>query len=57
METETLCQHCEGRPAMRECNRCGTAVCRLHYDGEMGFCADCAAKAKPEGRRGDTFRY
>lgn len=57
METETLCQHCEGRPAMRECNRCGTAICRLHYDGEMGFCADCAAKAKPEGRRGDTFRY
>jgi len=29
----------------------------LDYDAEMGFCADCARKAKPDGRRGDTFRY
>ncbi|MBX0288514.1 hypothetical protein EGH22_19475 [Halomicroarcula sp. F28] len=56
MEVDTLCQLCESRPARQECDRCGTAVCRLHYDGEMGFCADCAAKAKPDDRRGDTFR-
>jgi len=56
MEAETLCQLCESRPTHRECGRCGTAVCRLHYDGEMGFGADCAAKAKPDDRRGDTFR-
>jgi len=56
MEADTLCQLCESRPTYRECGRCGTAVCRLHYDGEMGFCADCAAKAKPDDRRGDTFR-
>jgi hypothetical protein len=57
MEADMLCQHCESRPTSHECYRCGTAVCRLHYDGEMGFCADCAKKAKPDGRRGDTFRY
>jgi RecJ-like exonuclease len=57
MDAQTLCQHCEGRPAIHDCDRCGTVVCRLHYDSEMRFCADCAAKAKPDGRRGDTFRY
>jgi hypothetical protein len=51
------CEICEGRPAVRACDRCETDVCRLDYDAEMGFCADCATKAKPDGRRGDTFRY
>ncbi len=50
------CQHCETRLADAVCDRCGTQVCRLHYDGEMGFCADCAERAKPDNRRGDIFR-
>lgn len=45
------------RLADRECSRCGTAVCRMHYDGEMRLCAECAQRAKPDGRRGDTFLY
>jgi len=57
MDAETLCQHCENRPGRHDCRRCGTVVCRLHYDAEMRFCANCAARAKPDGRRGDTFRY
>jgi len=57
MAVETLCQVCENRPGRHDCDRCGTVVCRLHYDAEMRFCADCASKAKPDGRRGDTFRY
>ena len=57
MSVEGLCQICESRPATNQCDRCGAMVCRLHYDAEMGFCADCAAAAKPDDRRGDTFRY
>jgi len=50
------CQLCETRLAEATCDRCGATVCRLCYDAEMGFCADCARKAKPTNRRGDTFR-
>jgi hypothetical protein len=57
MSVEGLCQVCESRTADYKCDRCGAMVCRIHYDAEMGFCADCAAKAKPDDRRGDTFRY
>ena len=57
MSVDGLCEICDGRLADTDCNRCGTAVCRMHYDAEMRFCADCAAKAKPTGRRGDTFLY
>jgi len=57
MAEPTRCEICERRLADCDCDRCGTAVCRLDYDAEMGFCADCARKAKPDGRRGDTFRY
>lgn len=45
------------RLAARECGRCEKGVCRMHYDGEMGLCAECAQRAKPDGRRGDTFLY
>jgi len=27
----------------------------MHYDAELGFCAECADRAKPDDRRGDTF--
>ena len=56
MAVEGLCQLCESRLAEAVCDRCGARVCRFHYDGEMGFCADCAQKAKSDNRRGDTFR-
>ncbi|WP_185903230.1 hypothetical protein [Halonotius terrestris] len=56
MSVEGVCQLCESRLAEHDCTRCGASVCRLHYDGEMRFCADCADKAKPDNRRGDTFR-
>jgi len=56
MSLEGPCQLCETRLAEEACDRCGANVCRLCYDGEMGFCADCAQKAKPNNRRGDTFR-
>ncbi|MFC7133457.1 MULTISPECIES: hypothetical protein [Salinibaculum] len=51
-----LCEICESRAADHRCDRCGTIVCLLDYDAEMGLCADCAARAKPDDRRGDTFR-
>jgi hypothetical protein len=52
-----LCRRCEMVPADHRCDRCETPVCRSHFDWEMGFCVDCAAKAKPDDRRGDTFRF
>lgn len=51
------CATCEQRLADAECHRCETPVCRMHYDAEMGLCAECAQRAKPDGRRGDTFLY
>jgi hypothetical protein len=29
----------------------------MDFDAELGFCADCADKAKADGRRGDTFQF
>jgi len=50
-----VCECC-GRPTDGiDCDRCGTVVCRLCFDGELGFCARCAQRAKPTDRRGDTF--
>lgn len=54
MDGPDHCAFCV-RVADCECSRCETAVCRMHYDGEMGFCGECASRAKPDGRRGDTF--
>jgi hypothetical protein len=56
MSVTGVCQICEHRVAEYSCDRCGATVCAFDYDGEMGFCADCARKAKPDNRRGDTFR-
>jgi hypothetical protein len=55
MSVTGLCQICEQHVAEESCDRCGAAVCAFDYDGEMGFCADCAQQAKPDNRRGDTF--
>ncbi len=49
------CEYC-GRPTDGiACDRCETVVCRMHIDGELGFCVQCAERAKPTDRRGDTF--
>jgi len=49
------CEYC-GRPTDGiACDRCGNVVCRMHFDSELGFCAECARRAKPTDRRGDTF--
>jgi len=49
------CTYC-GRPTeLIECGRCEAVVCRMCFDGELGFCAACAQRAKPTDRRGDTF--
>lgn len=57
MSDSADCAVCDHRVAVLDCRRCETPVCRLHADTEMGLCADCAEKAKPDDRRGDTFRY
>lgn len=56
MSVKGICQVCESHPAEQRCDRCGAVVCRIHFDGEMNLCAECADRAKPDGRRGDTFR-
>ena len=56
MAVAGLCEHCDQRPGAFSCRRCGATVCRLHYDGELELCADCAQKRTADGRRGDTFR-
>ncbi|WP_254525495.1 hypothetical protein [Natrinema caseinilyticum] len=53
MSVSGLCQICESRPAQHQCPNCGTFVCDLHYDNELGLCADCAAQARP-GRPEDV---
>jgi len=49
------CELCQRPTEGAVCGRCETVVCRMHYDAELGFCAACADRAKPDGRRGDTF--
>ena len=56
MSVTGVCQICEHRVAEHSCDRCVATVCAFDYDGEMGFCGDCAQKAKPDNRRGDTFQ-
>lgn len=51
------CAVCQHRLADAACRRCETPVCRMHYDAEMGLCGECARRAKPDDRRGDTFLY
>jgi hypothetical protein len=45
MSLDTLCQICESAPANHQCARCGTLVCRAHYDEATGLCTDCAAES------------
>ena len=49
------CAFCERPTEPIECDRCGTVVCPMHVDAELGFCVQCAERAKPTNRRGDTF--
>ncbi|AGB16669.1 hypothetical protein Halru_2077 [Halovivax ruber XH-70] len=53
MSVEGLCQICESRPAEHQCENCGALVCDVHFDSELGLCADCAAQARP-GEDDDT---
>ncbi|MFA9417758.1 MULTISPECIES: hypothetical protein [Natrialbaceae] len=53
MSVSGLCQICESRPAQQRCPNCGTLACDVHYDDELGLCADCAAQAQP-GQRDDV---
>lgn len=57
MSIKDVCQVCESHPADHQCDRCGTVICRIHFDAEMRLCAECADRAKPDDRRGDTFRF
>jgi len=59
MSVAGLCSVCESREATRVCERCGAAVCEVHYDPGAGVCADCAAGMGAEGNgspdnRGDS---
>lgn len=55
MTSDHRCELCDRPTAGTACDRCGTTVCLMHFDAELGFCAECASKAKPTNRRGDTF--
>jgi hypothetical protein len=55
MLDDTRCELCERPTDGVACRRCGAVVCRMHFDGQLRFCAECAERAKPTGRRGDTF--
>jgi len=55
MVDDTHCELCSRPTDGAVCRHCGTIVCRMHYDAELEFCAECAARAKPTDRRGDTF--
>ncbi|WP_257298602.1 hypothetical protein [Haloarchaeobius sp. FL176] len=57
MSVETLCQICEDARASHRCNRCGAMVCDRHYEREHGMCLDCASRADPGSRDGDTYQY
>ena len=48
MSVAGLCQICESRPAQDRCENCGTLACEVHYERDLGLCADCAAQARPD---------
>ena len=58
MSVQGLCQICESRQATEQCQRCGAMVCTVHYDRELGFCANCAAEVGGRDRpdRDDIVR-
>lgn len=55
MVDDTHCELCTRPTDGVVCRRCGAVVCRMHFDAEMEFCAECAERVKPTDRRGDTF--
>lgn len=58
MSVSGLCQICESRQAQHRCPNCGALVCEVHYDTELGLCADCAAQARPgESDDVDVHRF
>lgn len=42
MSVTGLCQICESAQAQFACDRCGSVVCDVHYDSELGLCSECA---------------
>ncbi|MFC4249489.1 hypothetical protein ACFOZ7_21580 [Natribaculum luteum] len=57
MSITGLCQICESRSAEHRCDNCGALVCEVHYDADLGLCADCAAQARPARERDETDTY
>lgn len=51
-----LCQICQSAQAVEQCERCGSLVCRDHFDSELGFCTDCARSLRRE-YGGDTYQF
>lgn len=54
MSISGLCQICESRQAQERCPNCGTLACEVHYESEMGLCADCATQAQPDRQSDDV---
>ena len=42
MSVAGLCQVCETAVANDQCERCGTLVCRDHYDDRLHLCVQCS---------------
>ncbi|WP_276272499.1 hypothetical protein [Haloarcula litorea] len=49
MSRTGLCQICESAPADHSCDQCGNLVCDDDWDDDLGFCAECAARARRGG--------
>ena len=41
-----VCQVCESAEGRHSCDRCGSLVCDVHYDEELGVCTQCAAAVR-----------
>lgn len=56
MSVSGLCSVCEDAPADNQCTRCGSLVCREHFEEDSGCCIDCA-RGVGRGLRDDVFEY
>lgn len=56
MSISGICSVCQDAPADEHCDRCGTLVCREHFDETSGCCMQCA-NGVGDGVRDDTFQY
>jgi hypothetical protein len=45
MSVAGLCQVCESARADRQCEQCGSLVCREHFDARLGACVECARES------------